>query len=77
MSTIKDGGKISEAAVKMLKKSRIKGERVFCFVETRSMIRDRLRRQYGNKGMRKAWMQYQRENRGKPKLNTFTKTVTV
>lgn len=40
-------------------------EKVSVFVLTRKMIRDRLRKQYGNKGLSTAWRRYQEKNYGK------------
>lgn len=43
------------------------------FVRTRSILRNMLRQQYGNRGLRAAWAQYQAENRGKSKTWTEVK----
>jgi len=51
-----------------------KKRRIFFFVQDRAMLRDQFRRRFGNKGLREAWQDYQRENRGKRKLITFTET---
>lgn len=42
------------------------------YYRTRDMLRNMLRKQYGNKGLRMAWHRYQEENRGKRK--TFVET---
>lgn len=58
------------------KKSKI-NMKEFYFVETRTILRNRLRESVGSKNMRAAWKEYQAEHSGSPKLRTYTKIVKV
>lgn len=51
--------------------------REFYFIETRAILRNRLRESVGAKNMKMAWKEYQAEHSESPKLRTYTKIVKV
>lgn len=55
----------------MIQNPKKKPVKVSLFVQTRKMLRDQLCRKFGNRGLRRAWQEYQEQHRGKPKLLTF------
>ncbi len=49
-------------------------KRIFYFTESRKMLRDKIRRQVGNKRLASVWKEYQKEHSGEPKLKTYAQT---
>jgi len=45
------------------------------FYENRQMIRNKIRKKYGNKGLKQIWHQYQEKHRGEPKIRRIVKTT--